>query len=173
MVRRLSNDAPAQAFGRSQRIRVMTSRVLLIGLLSLFANFALLAQEPRDSAVLAVDCKGRPTSLVDTTATTFASDDKAAPQPHKPLVPRYPPDLRRAKIVGRVVTNYTVDTIGRVVPSSIAILFASQPQFRASVCDALLAATYPPLRQAGARHQFRIVQSVFDFNIQIIRRPRF
>jgi len=85
--------------------------------------------------------------------------------------PHYPDELRRTRTPGRVVTNYTVDTAGHVLPSSIAILFASRPGFATAICEALKRAQYPPLVIDGQHRPFRIVQGTFEFGIRIIRRP--
>ncbi|MGQ0641778.1 MAG: TonB family protein [Gemmatimonadaceae bacterium] len=122
-----------------------------------------------DSTTDVRDCEGRPTPLIDTVSAAFASDDPSAPRVRNSQNARYPADLRRSRIAGRVVVNYTVDAEGAVVRGSIAVLFATRPAFRVAVCTALGKTRYEPLIVAGKRQSFRIVQRIFDFRVRIIR----
>ena len=85
----------------------------------------------------------------------------AALRPGSP-VPRYPDVLRSARVEGRVVARFIVDTAGRVEPASVRIVSSSDPLFTSSV-----RATLPALRfsaaQARGRKVRQYVELPFEF----------
>jgi len=62
---------------------------------------------------------------------------------------RYPPDLFRRQVRGRVVVGLTVDTLGRAVPASIQIFAIPDSGLVQPVRHMLLASTFTPGRIRG------------------------
>jgi protein TonB len=76
--------------------------------------------------------------------------------------PRYPDFLRDAGVQGQVVVQFAIDTLGRVIPTSIAVMHSDHPQFAAAVRRALTAALFKPA-EAGGRKVVELVQQSFGF----------
>lgn len=76
--------------------------------------------------------------------------------------PRYPRELERAGIGGRVVLEFVVDSAGRVEPASVRLLESSAEAFEAAAREAVLEARFRPARAAG--HAVRqLVRQVMTF----------
>ena len=63
--------------------------------------------------------------------------------------PIYPDSLWRARIAGRVVAEFVVDSAGLVEPESLRIVSATQPYFASAVTAALREAVFRPALLAG------------------------
>ena len=97
---------------------------------------------------------------------TAASVDQAAEYTQGTAVPIYPDSLYRARVSGRVVARFVVDTAGAIEPGSIDIVSATEPPFGAAVLGALRAATFAPARLEGRRVR-QLVEMPFDFNFGV------
>lgn len=93
---------------------------------------------------------------------TAASVDKAAEYTRGTAVPVYPDSLYRARVPGRVVARFVVDTAGSVEFRTIHIVSATEPPFGAAVVQALRSASFSPARLEGRRVR-QIVEMPFDF----------
>jgi protein TonB len=78
--------------------------------------------------------------------------------------PRYPEALRQSGIEGRVVVQFTVDTAGRVEPSSIRILNSTHDLFTRAVRDALVQFRFAPAA-VGDRRVPALAEMPFEFQI--------
>jgi TonB family protein len=78
--------------------------------------------------------------------------------------PRYPEALRQSGIEGRVVVQFTVDTAGRVEPSSIRILNSTHDLFTRAVRDALVQFQFAPAA-VGDRRVPALAEMPFEFQI--------
>ena len=93
---------------------------------------------------------------------TMASFKPAAPIGALPQ-PRYPPELRRAKVGGDVTVSFLVGTDGLVEASSFRIVSASDVRFVGAVTDVLSRLRFMPAESAGVRVPQR-VEMPFRFN---------
>lgn len=93
-----------------------------------------------------------------------ALSEQAAELLSGPL-PAYPELLRQAGVQGRVVLEAVVDTTGRVVPSSIQVVAATNPGFVAPARQALIAALFRPSMLGGNPVPIR-VRIPYDFTIR-------
>lgn len=76
--------------------------------------------------------------------------------------PTYPDSLYRARVTGRVVVEFVVDTLGFVEPASFDVMASSHPLFTQAVQEALALARFHPATQNG--HKVRqFVQMPFAF----------
>jgi len=78
--------------------------------------------------------------------------------------PRYPETLRQSGIDGRVVVQFTVDTAGRVEPSSIRVLSSTHELFTRAVRDALIQFRFTPAA-VGDRRVPALAEMPFEFQI--------
>lgn len=79
--------------------------------------------------------------------------------------PRYPDLLRQAGIDGRVLLRFTVDTTGRVDPSSVTIVSSTHDLFAGAARTALLAFRFRPA-EVGGRHVRALAEMPFEFAIK-------
>jgi TonB family protein len=93
--------------------------------------------------------------------TSDQVDDRALPD-SAGIEPAYPDSLFRARVGGRVVVEFVVDTAGVVDPASIEIVSATDDLFARSVRQALAAARFTPARRRG-RPVRQLVQLPFTF----------
>jgi TonB family protein len=77
-------------------------------------------------------------------------------------VPRYPPVLAQAGIMGRVELEYVVDTLGRAEPGSLHALTSTRPEFEAAARAAVLDSRYRPARLHG-RVVRQLVRQMLSF----------
>ena len=80
-------------------------------------------------------------------------------------LPVYPDLLRQAGVQGRVVLEAVVDTTGRVLAQSIAIVSATNPAFVAPARQALLATLFRPAMVGGKAVRIR-VRIPYEFAIR-------
>jgi TonB family protein len=80
-------------------------------------------------------------------------------------LPVYPDLLRQAGVQGRVVLEAIVDTTGRVLSQSIAVVSATNPGFVAPARQALQATLFRPARVAGKAVRMR-VRIPYEFAIR-------
>ena len=78
--------------------------------------------------------------------------------------PNYPETLRLAGVVGQVLVQYVVDTLGRVEPKSIRILASSHDLFASAVKEVLPRQRFLPAEIRGRRVRM-LVQQPFSFTI--------
>lgn len=90
---------------------------------------------------------------------------EAGPQVLTGPLPAYPELLRQAGVQGRVVLEAVVDTSGRVVPASVAVISATNPAFVAPARQALLATLFRPALVRGRLVALR-VQIPYEFTIR-------
>jgi protein TonB len=80
-------------------------------------------------------------------------------------LPVYPDLLRQAGIEGKVVLEAVVDTTGRVLSQSIAVVAASNPGFIAPARQALLATLFRPA-MVGGKPVRMLVRIPYEFAIR-------
>jgi len=80
-------------------------------------------------------------------------------------LPVYPDLLRQAGVQGRVVLEAVVDTTGRVLSQSIAVVSATNPGFVAPARQALLATLFRPT-MVGGKAVRMLVRIPYEFAIQ-------
>ena len=76
--------------------------------------------------------------------------------------PRYPETLRSAGVEGTVVTEFVVDTTGRVESAGVTIVGGAHPLFEAAVRQALRGMRFRPA-EAGGRKVRQLVRQPFTF----------
>ena len=79
--------------------------------------------------------------------------------------PRYPAELRSARIEGSVLARFVVDTTGQVVMGSVTIEAADHPRFAAAVIQALSRWRFRPAELRG-RRVAQLVSQPFVFVIR-------
>ena len=79
---------------------------------------------------------------------------------------RYPPDLRKKRIEGGVVTRYVLDATGFVDPTSIRILESSDPEFSSAATKFLQQIQLAPARRGGKPVCALVWQQPFNFNVK-------
>jgi protein TonB len=63
--------------------------------------------------------------------------------------PTYPVQMRAARMEGRVVLRFVVDTTGRIEPASVVVLQSTHQLFESAARRALLTCRYRPARFAN------------------------
>ena len=99
----------------------------------------------------------------DGTPATIASVDRAAGLISPPR-PRYPEQLRAARVTGRVILRLVVDTLGRVEPSSVVVRESSHDLFTSAVLAIVPALRFVPA-EAGGRRVRMLVDLPFEFRL--------
>lgn len=79
--------------------------------------------------------------------------------------PRYPDMLRQAGIDGRVLLRFTVDTTGRVDPSSVVVVSSTHDLFAGAARAALLGFRFRPAEVDG-QHVRVLAEMPFEFAIR-------
>lgn len=100
--------------------------------------------------------------------TEIEVDSTAALDPSA-VGPEYPPDLMNAGVQGVVYAQFVVDSTGYADTLTLQVLEKVQPQFVASVKQALPRMKYKPAVFAGKRVS-QLVQQAFVFRIQTAAR---
>lgn len=119
---------------------------------------------------LANDAVRTPTPAPDTTSSagdnvyTSFEVDNAVQFSSGSAVPQYPPDLLARRVPGKVTVRFIVDTSGTADVQSLEIIDSTDPQFAASVRDALPRMKFQPARLNGKRVR-QLVEQPFRFNI--------
>ncbi len=78
--------------------------------------------------------------------------------------PAYPVQMRAARIEGRVVLQFVVDTVGRIESASIVVLQSTHSLFETSARRALLTCRYRPARFANRPVRVR-VEMPYNFRV--------
>ncbi len=112
----------------------------------------------------AVQRLGPGAAPVDDAPDQASSTCGVAPLPDDPL-PAYPALLRSARVEGRVVVQFVVDTVGHVVPASIGIEKSTHALFSTAVRNALLRSHYRPAEVGGRRMRQWVAQR-FTFTLR-------
>lgn len=76
-------------------------------------------------------------------------DEPARMDAATPAVPMYPESLYKARVPGRVVVEFVVDTTGRAEMETVGVVSATDPLFTEAVRRALPDARFKPARIAG------------------------
>jgi TonB family protein len=74
-------------------------------------------------------------------------------------VPRYPAELRAARIEGTVQARFVVDTTGRVIMGSVILDASEDPAFGHAVIEALRRSRYEPAQLRGRKVRQLVSQS--------------
>lgn len=80
-------------------------------------------------------------AVVDREVVPFASNP----------VPRYPPELRAARIEGKVTARFVVDTTGRVIMESVIVDASPHRAFSEAVVEALRRSRFQPAEFRGRK----------------------
>ena len=110
---------------------------------------------------------GGPRSVIEGERATDATDWRGAEllmRIRSSVKPRYPEVLRQSAIDGRVVVQFTVDTAGRVDPTSIRVLDSTHELFTRAVREALVQFRFAPAEVAGRRVPM-LAEMPFEFQI--------
>lgn len=89
---------------------------------------------------------------------------EASLRPGSPT-PRYPDELRTARLEGRVLARFVVDTTGRVEPASVRIVSSTHPLFTTAVRSTLPRLHFTPARARGAKVR-QMVELPFEFTLE-------
>jgi TonB family protein len=119
-----------------------------------------------DDSTVAVVADTAPT-LGDNVYTSFEVDN-AVQFSDGSAVPQYPPELLARRVPGTVTVRFVVDTSGAADIQSLQIIDSSDPQFAASVRDALPRMKFQPARLNGKRVR-QLVEQPFRFNVDTTR----
>jgi len=85
-------------------------------------------------------------------------DEQPALISHPPI--RYAPEMQALRIGGTVIVEATLDTTGRVVPSTVKVVQSPNPVFDAEAKRVVLAALYRPARIRGRAARVTIRQPI-------------
>jgi TonB family protein len=119
-----------------------------------------------DAPTVAAPVDTAPT-LGDNVYTSFEVDN-AVQFSDGSAVPQYPPELLARRVPGTVTVRFVVDTSGAADVQSLEIIDSSDPQFAASVRDALPRMKFQPARLNGKRVR-QLVEQPFRFNVDTTR----
>ena len=89
-------------------------------------------------------------------------DVPAAPDTANPVMPIYPDTLLRARVEGRVLVEFVVDTTGVPDPETFGVVLTTDPLFTESVRRAVLATRFTPALREGSKVR-QLVQMPFRF----------
>lgn len=117
-------------------------------------------QQGKHKAVTAAQLAEMVASLQAYTADRV--DEPARMDPAAPIAPVYPESLYRARVPGRVVVEFVVDTTGRAEAETVGVVSATDPLFTQAVRHALADARFKPAR-VGGRLVPQIVRQPFTF----------
>jgi len=79
--------------------------------------------------------------------------------------PRYPDDLRNARVQGQVIARFVVDTLGHFVDGSFSVLPGTDQRFVSAVLDALRAFTFFPAQLPNGRKVNQYDHMPFQFSL--------
>jgi TonB family protein len=111
-----------------------------------------------------------PAAAVDTASAagdnvyTSFEVDNAVQFSYGSAVPQYPPDLLARRVPGKVTVRFIVDTSGTADVQTLEIIDSTDPQFAASVRDALPRIKLNPALLIGKR-ELQQVEQPFRFDI--------
>ena len=104
-----------------------------------------------------------PPHVVDGTYFEFQVEKPVAPAPGN-MGPRYPEELKKAKVEGTVLAQFVVDTTGLVEMDSFKVLKSDHDLFTQAVKAALADMKFLPA-QVGGRAVKQLVQAPFQFSL--------
>jgi protein TonB len=107
---------------------------------------------------------GAPTEGDSDEPATMATVDRPAALLSPPS-PRYPEQLRAARVTGRVVARFVVDTTGRIEPASIVIRESSHDLFAQAVRAVLSGLRFVPA-EVGRGKVRMLVDLPFEFRLK-------
>jgi TonB family protein len=93
----------------------------------------------------------------------FQIEKPATPMPGN-AGPRYPDELREAKVEGEVLAQFVVDTLGRPEMTTYKVLKSSDDRFTQSVRGALGVMRFYPA-EVGGRKVKQLIQMPFQFSL--------
>jgi len=93
----------------------------------------------------------------------FQVDQRAQPFPGG-AQPQYPASLRAESIQGDVLTQFVIDSTGRVVPGSLRVLRSSHELFTAAVRATIGGTTFTPARLRG-RPVPQLARQPYEFRL--------
>ncbi|HWO88735.1 MAG TPA: energy transducer TonB [Gemmatimonadales bacterium] len=96
-----------------------------------------------------------------------AVEQRPIPVPGSCQAPVYPATLRAARMEGRVILQFVVDTLGRIEANSVRALSSSHTYFEEAARRALLTCRYQPALFNG--RPVRVLVQL-PFNFQLARR---
>lgn len=79
--------------------------------------------------------------------------------------PEYPKELRSQAAKGSVVARFSVDTNGRVVAGTAAIVSESHREFGMSVCQFLRRAQFRMVPVGGRKRSVTVLEAPFEFSL--------
>lgn len=82
----------------------------------------------------------------------------------KSVTPRYPEVLRQGNVDGRVLIRFTVDTLGRIDPSTVQVLSETHSLFTRAVRDALSGFRFKPAESNGKKVP-ALAEMPFEFSL--------
>ncbi len=82
----------------------------------------------------------------------------------KTATPRYPEALRQAGLDGRVLIRFTVDTLGRIEPSSVQVVSETHPLFSRAVRDVVSQFRFRAAESNGKKVP-ALAEMPFEFSI--------
>jgi protein TonB len=83
----------------------------------------------------------------------------------KSATPRYPESLRQAGVDGRVLIRFTVDTLGRIEPSSVQVLSETHALFSRAVRDVISQFRFRAAESNGKKVP-ALAEMPFEFSIK-------
>jgi TonB family protein len=100
----------------------------------------------------------------DASSETFTADqvDVVARLDSGVAGPVFPDSLHRARVGGRVVVEFVVDTLGEVDPGTFEVLASTHPLFTQAVQEALVVARFRPAVRSGRKVR-QFIQMPFSF----------
>jgi len=104
----------------------------------------------------------RPT-MADPPYFEFQVEKSASPQPGN-VAPRYPDELREAKIEGEVLVQFVLDTLGHPDMDTFKVLRSTHDLFTNTVKASLPTMLFYPA-QVGGRKVKQLIQMPFNFNL--------
>ncbi|CAN5159073.1 hypothetical protein BH09GEM1_BH09GEM1_31970 [soil metagenome] len=128
---------------------------------------------PRRRAITAGDVRGPPVMRLTESDEIRTRDqvDEAARLDPGGAGPHYPDSLFSARVAGKVVVEFVVDTTGMVAPATIDFLAASHPLFASAVRTSLEGAHFTPAI-SGGRKVRQYVQLPYTFAVTDSLPPR-
>ena len=99
-----------------------------------------------------------PAAVLPSPTVIGSADEAAVLVSHPPI--RYAPEMQKLRIGGTVLVEATLDTSGRVLPSTARIVQSPNPVFDAEAKRVVLAAVYRPARVRGQPARVTIRQPV-------------
>jgi protein TonB len=100
-----------------------------------------------------------------TTLAEAAVQERPTLLPNSCQAPQYPLQLRQARVEGRVLLRFVVDTEGRVDPSSVDVVSVTHSRFEGPARQAVVTCRYRPARFNDRAVRVTVMMPV-DFRLQ-------